>query len=146
MTAAPEAIAETLGLRQTAKSPITPFGLISAIETGLSVRSLDRVASAVAPGDASFKYRIVPKATLSRRKGRDDSRLSADQSGKVARLAAVWSLAMEIWNDAEDARTFLFRAHPLLDGRRPADLVLGTDLGAQMVTDILNRGRYGTAA
>ncbi|HEX8165607.1 MAG TPA: antitoxin Xre/MbcA/ParS toxin-binding domain-containing protein [Beijerinckiaceae bacterium] len=143
---APEGIAETLGLRRTAKKPITPFGLISAIETGLSVRSLDRVASAIAPSDANFKYRIVPKATLSRRKGRDDPRLSADQSGKVARLAAVWSLAMEIWNDAEDARTFLFRVHPLLAGRRPIDLVLGTELGAQMVADILNRGRYGTAA
>ena len=47
MAAAIQGIAEALGLRQPGKTPITQFGLISAIETGLSVRSLDRVCAVI---------------------------------------------------------------------------------------------------
>jgi putative toxin-antitoxin system antitoxin component (TIGR02293 family) len=139
-------IAEALGLRQSAGAALSPFKLMSAIESGLSIRSLEHVSNLVAPSDASFKYRIVPKASLARRRNQKDQKLSAEQGEKIARLAEVWAMARDIWADAEDARIVLSRPHPLLDGNRPIDLVLKSELGARMVRDVLDRGRYGSAA
>ena len=136
-------IAECLGLQNRAS--LSPLGLIEQIEHGLSVESLSRVSRQIAPDDQSFAYRIVPKATLSRRK-RQDAPLSAEESGRLARLAGVWAAAIDVWKEPETVRTFLFRPHPLLGNRSPIDLALGTDLGAQMVEQLLGRLKYGSAA
>ncbi len=34
----------------------------------------------------------------------------------------------------------------MLEGRRPVDVVLATDMGARLVEDILGRLKYGSAA
>ena len=39
------------------------LALPSSIESGLPVAALDHFADSVAPGDARFKYRLIPKAT-----------------------------------------------------------------------------------
>jgi putative toxin-antitoxin system antitoxin component (TIGR02293 family) len=64
----------------------------------------------------------------------------------AARLAEAWSLARQVWGSNEEARDFLFRAHPLLEGRRPIDFILGSELDAQQVDEILGRLQHGTAA
>lgn len=126
--------------------PTSPLRLIVALEQGLPVGALDRVSRAVAPADARFKHRIVSRATLARRRTREGDRLSAEESGRLARVAGLWAMAMDVWGGEEEARAFLFRAHPLLEGRLPIDVVLGSDLGARLVEDILGRLRYGSAA
>ena len=110
------------------------------------VAALDRVCAAVAPADATFKYRVVSRATLDRRRKQAGSRLSAEESGRLARLARVWAIARDVWGGDEAARAFLFRPHMMLHMRAPIDLALGTDLGAKLVEDILGRLRHGTAA
>ena len=144
MTFPTNVIAKALGLNGNAG--MSPLALLSAIEGGLPVRSLDLLAELVAPADTAFKYRIVPKATLGRRKAGESAKLSREEGERAARLAEVWALAMEIWGDADTVRVFLGRPHPLLDGTRPLDLVLASEIGARLVRDVLERGRYGSAA
>lgn len=102
------------------KARSSDVAYLELIERGLSLKVLDHVSIALAPQDASFKYRIVPKTSIARAKnGR--RRLNATQSVLVARLASVWSLALRVWKSEEATRSFLFRAHPVLEHSRPVD-------------------------
>ena len=136
-------VADVLGLPPSVGGQ-SAFGLITRIEEGLPLDTLDRVVRLVAPGDAQFKYRLVPKATYERRKTRNA--LSADQGTRVARLAKVWGIALDVWKDADAARHFLFRPHPMLEDKRPVDVTIQSEFGAEMVVDILGRLKYGSAA
>jgi putative toxin-antitoxin system antitoxin component (TIGR02293 family) len=137
-------VADVLGLPAKDVAARSPFGLISRIENGLPVEALERMAQLLAPEDARFKYRLVPKATLERRKG--SQRLSSDEGTRLARLARVWSLALDVWKDEEEARNFLFRPHPMIENKRPIDVVIQNEFGAEMVVDILGGLKYGSAA
>jgi putative toxin-antitoxin system antitoxin component (TIGR02293 family) len=141
--AAPE-IAALLGLPESPEEPFSALSLIHRVEEGLPVASLHLLAKIFAPDDNSFVFRLVPKATLERR--RKQHGLTPDEGDRVARLARVWRATIDVWQDADAARAFLFRAHPLLEGRKPLDLALGNELGARLVEDILGRLKYGSAA
>ena len=138
-------VAGILGLRTRPDQPTSPFEIIEYIEKGLPIAALNRVSHYVAPSDVNFKYLIISRATLARRKKRRE-KLSAEESDRVVRLANVWTLAREVWGSDEDARAFFFRPHMMLEGRRPIDVVLSTDVGARLVEDKLGRLKYGTAA
>ncbi len=135
--------ARFLGLGTPAHPLVSELDYLDLLDRGLPIRSLERIAAAVAPSDASCKYRIVPKATLAQRAGR---RLSAAQSVVVARLASVWAQAVRLWNSEEAARDFLYRKHLLLGQRRPIDLVLENEIGAELVRGVLGRLEHGSAA
>ena len=139
-----ETVAETLGLPTKESVARSPFELMSRIEGGLPIGALERIAQLLAPQDSQFKYRFVPKATLDRRK--TALKLSSDEGMRVARVARVWNLALDVWQSEEDAREFLFRAHPMLEDNRPIDLVIGNEIGAEVVVDILSSLKYGSAA
>lgn len=141
MTALAEAV-QVLGLEKPQKRA-TDIVYLDMVDRGLPVRSLEKIAEAVAPDDIGFKYRIVPKASLAR--SRNAKRLSAAHSVVVARLAAIWSTALRIWKSDDAARAFLHRRHPLLAGRRPLDLVLENEMGAELVRSVLGRLEYGSA-
>ena len=140
-------VSAVLGIRASGTFP-----LMSAVEKGLSLRSLDRVVHSVAPSDSKFAFRIIPRATLARRrkvwaaaKDRPEGRLSAEEGTRLARLASVWAMALEVWGNEAAARRFMFEAHGLLHGRRPVDIVLENEFGRPIVEGILGRLRYGTA-
>lgn len=137
-------VAAVLGLSLQPLDTLSPVALILRIEHGLPVKALDRVAGAIAPDDARFKYRLVPKATLERRRASD--RLSPEEGARLARLARVWGEALDLWGGEDEARDFLFRPHPMAEDRRPIDLVIQSEFGAEMVIDILGGLRFGTAA
>lgn len=137
-------VADVLGLPANEVAARSPFGLMARIEDGLPLGALERVAHLLAPGDAQFKYRLVPKATYERRKTLH--RLTSDEGTRLARLARVWSLALEVWQSEDPARDFLFRTHPMLEDKRPIDLVIQSEIGAELVLDILGRLQYGSAA
>lgn len=142
MTLHPASLSDLLGLR----GEPSPLSLAGAIERGLPVSALEPVAQALAPDDPTFKFRIVPKATLGRRRAARPARLSTEESQRLTRIAGVWTAALETWGGAEEARRFLSAPHPLLNGRSPLDLALGSDYGARLVEDILGRLRFGSAA
>lgn len=137
-------VADVLGLPSKERASRSPFGLITRIENGLPIAALDRVAQLLAPGDSLFKYRLVPKATYERRKV--SHKLSSDESAKLARVARVWGLALDVWQSDAEARDFLFRPHPMIEDKRPIDIVIQSEFGAELVVDILGRLKYGTAA
>lgn len=136
-------VADLLGLPGRL-APLTPIGLASRIEDGLPIAALERVAGIVAPGDTQFKYRLVPRATYGRRK--DAKVLSPEEGTRLARLARVWSLALDVWGDEAEARDFLFRPHAMIEDKRPIDVVIQSEFGAEMVVDILGSLKYGSAA
>jgi putative toxin-antitoxin system antitoxin component (TIGR02293 family) len=144
MLTEPNAVAGVLGLR-TSSSPTTPFHLIASIENGLPVGALDRLAKTIAPGEAEFKHRFVSKATLARRKRDASARLTVEESDRLARIATIWAHALVVWKSEESARAFLFRPHPMLEGRRPIDAALATELGADLVDQILGGLEHGSA-
>lgn len=142
-----EMVSEVLGIGESG-----PFPLMSAVEQGLPLSALDRVVRSVAPTDNKFAFRIVPRATLARRRkastaarSRIEGRLSSEESTRLARLASVWAMALEVWGGEEAARGFMFEAHPLLHNRRPVDVVLDNEFGRPAVEGILGRLQYGSA-
>lgn len=141
----PEAMVGVLGLAG-AGPKATTLDVADKIRKGLPVSALYRVSEVVAPGDTDFKFQIVSKATLARRKKEPGARLTAHESDRLARLAKLWAFAREVWGGDEAAREFLFRPHPLLKQRRPIDIVLGSEFGSRLVEEILGRLLYGSAA
>ena len=147
MSAISDPVSTVLGLPMSGLLP-----LMSAVAKGLPLASLDRVARSVAPADTQFAFRIVPRATLARRRkalataqGRPDGRLSAEEGTRLARLASVWAMALDVWGDEDAARQFMFEPHPLLHGRRPIDIVLENEFGRPAVEGILGRLANGSA-
>ncbi len=147
MSAAADPVSTMLGIVHPG-----PLPLMSAVEQGLPLATLDRVVRAVSPDDNQFAFRIVARATLARRRtahaaasGRAEGRLSAEEGTRLARLASVWAMALEVWGGEEAARRFMFEAHPLLHGRRPVDVVLENEFGRPAVEGILGRLQYGSA-
>src|SRR5271165_2989282 len=141
-------VADVLGIPGTG----SPLWIMHAVTEGLPLSSLDRVVGRVAPADKGFVFRVVPRPTLARRRkamgasASEPAVLSADEGSRVARLAEVWAMAREVWGSDEEARAFLFRPHPMLEGQAPIDVVLATEFGRPIVEGILGRLRYGSAA
>jgi len=122
----------------------TTDDLRSAVEEGLPVAALIRVVAHMAGSDiaaAGLKYRIVPKATLHRRRGR----LNLEESERLERLARITALAEQVWEEEALAHEFLRSAQPQLGGHAPLDLVR-TDLGARQVEELLMKLEYGLPA
>lgn len=120
--------------------------LPQAIAAGLPVATLDRLADTVAPDDVRFKFRLVPKATLERRRKSSSQRLTLEEGDRLARLAKVFSFAMEVYKAPEAARMFLTRPHLMLDGETPLDVAMATSPGADLVVNLLGRAAYGGGA
>jgi putative toxin-antitoxin system antitoxin component (TIGR02293 family) len=133
------------GLLGQGDRPVTPAGLAADVEKGLTLATLERVANAVAPDDSGFIHRLVPRATLIRRRAQPGARLTIEESARVVRLAAVWALAEEVWKDDAAARRWMFKPHMLLADRRPIDVVLASEFGRPLVEKILGGLLYGTA-
>src|ERR1700688_4257730 len=108
-------------------SPKTPIDFVATVARGLPLKCLLRVSDFLAPADSAFKYHVVPKASLARRK-HGNNRLSSSESAVVARLAGIWAQALKIWQDEDDARDFLNRPHQLLGGKRPLELAIAAEM------------------
>jgi len=141
MATQPNSIEALLGVK--AGVQVSRLALPSLIEKGLPVAALDRLADSVAPGDARFKFRLIPKATLERRRKSATKRLTSEEGDRLARLAKVFSFALNIYREPERARDFLGRPHPMLDGKAPLDVALATSPGADLVINLLGRAAYG---
>ncbi|HEY6439445.1 MAG TPA: antitoxin Xre/MbcA/ParS toxin-binding domain-containing protein [Acetobacteraceae bacterium] len=137
-------VPELLGLRKHSARSGSALGLMSDVEKGLPLSALDRIVHFVAPDDAGFVYRLVPRATLARRRGQHTPRLTAEESARVARLASVWAFAKDVWKTDEAARRWLFHPHMMLEDRRPIDVVLASEFGRPLVESILGRLKYST--
>ena len=135
-----EEVETLLGLR--GEDVGSPLALADRVEAGLPVKAVDQIAEALAPNDSRFKYRIVPKATLERRR-KSKSSLTTEEGDRVARLGKVYEMAVSIYHDPAKAREFLTRPHAMLESRAPLDVALATGPGADAVVNLLGRAAYG---
>lgn len=135
-------LAGILGVREGRS--MAPLRLVDRIREGLPLAALDRIAQQLAPNDRTFRYRIVPRSSLARRR-QQDNRLSVEEGARLARLANIWGFAQEVWKDDDKARRFLFRPHMLLEDRPPIEIVLESEIGADLVKNILGGLLFGTA-
>jgi putative toxin-antitoxin system antitoxin component (TIGR02293 family) len=111
-----------------------------AIARGLPRDALQRVARAISPDPAAatrLVHTVVPKTSLTRR-----GNLTPAQGEQTERLARLFTYAQHVLGDVEDARAFMQRPHPELDGRRPVEAAL-TELGGRAVERILDALAYG---
>ncbi len=133
-------IEDLLGVVSLAAS--TRLALAYSVEAGLPVSALDHLAEAVAPNDTRFKFRLIPKATLERRR-RSQKRLTIEEGDRLARIAKVFSIGLDIYRDPVRVREFLSRPHIMLDNKAPIDVALATGPGADAVINLLGRAAYG---
>ena len=141
MATQPASIEALLGVN--AGRQASRLALAYSIEDGLPVAALDRLADTVAPGDARFKFRLISKATLERRRKSPSGRLTSEEGDRLARLAKVFGFALDVYKAPDRAREFLTRPHAMLDGKPPLDVVIATGPGADLVVNLLGRAAYG---
>ncbi len=119
---------------------VNPFHLEQAITSGLPRETLRDVAQSIWPDPAEANkliHAIVPKSSLGRR-----GTLTPAQGEQTERLARLFGYAMKLFGDIDDARAFMQRPHPELDGRRPVDACL-TELGGRAVERVLDSLAFG---
>jgi putative toxin-antitoxin system antitoxin component (TIGR02293 family) len=121
----------------------TTMDYVNLVREGLPIEVADSLSDEICPGDSTFKYLFVPKATYARRKS--STRLSASESEKLVRVGRMWAFAAEVWGGADKARRFVTTPHMLLDGKTPLTVTLDSELGGKMVEEILGRLAYGSA-
>jgi putative toxin-antitoxin system antitoxin component (TIGR02293 family) len=137
------AIAEVLGGKKILKKNIgTPAQLVTLIREGLPANILPTIATELSM-DRSAVAKVVGISgrTLSRRIA-SHSRLSAEESDRMVRLARVLALANETLGDRAKASRWLQTPNRVLDGNTPFEL-LDTDAGVQSVETVLGRIAYG---
>jgi putative toxin-antitoxin system antitoxin component (TIGR02293 family) len=137
----PERIAEVMGGVAILGQEVRSFqDLESSVSGGLPKLALRRTLERVylTAGDVRQAiYRVVPEATFKRR-----TRLSRAEGERTERLARVIAAAEYVWDDADDAREWLMKAHPELDGRTPLQAA-ETELGARRAEWVLDAIFYG---
>lgn len=73
---------------------------------------------------------------------RSNKRLSKEASGRLYRVARIFSLAVEVLEDEEKAKEWLRREQVGLGGKSPL-VLMETEAGAKEVEDLLWRIEYG---
>ena len=82
----------------------------------------------------------INERTAQRRK--EQGALTIEESDRLARIARVTQRAVDALGNANQARDWLRGPNRALQGLEPLEL-LGTDAGAELVTDELGRIEYG---
>ena len=141
MTVSATQVARILGGKRILGRRVrTLADLRQLVEAGLPLASLSEVVEHLVGSEgaaAELKHRLVPKATLHRRR----HRLSPQESERLERLARMTALAEWVWEDPTLANEFLTSAQPQLSGERPVDLAR-SDLGARQVEELLMKLEY----
>jgi putative toxin-antitoxin system antitoxin component (TIGR02293 family) len=83
---------------------------------------------------------VIPRRTLTSL--RTAGKLTAEQSDRVARTAAIAALAQRVFGNAEAARKWLLTANPALANEVPLRL-LRTGNGAEVVENVLIHIEHG---
>lgn len=134
----PESIAEILGIGRLVGSLRE---LDSAVSRGLPKLSLERLSARIHkdPRKAhALKFEVVPRTTWNRR----TSRLSVQESQRTERFARILTSAEYVLDDREQARQWLTKCHPELDGEMPLRGAR-SELGARRVEALLDKLFFG---
>jgi len=107
----------------------------------LKYRAVERLSAFLQASPPQLMRIIeVNERTAQRRK--EQGALTVEESDRLARVARVTQRAVDAIGDEDQAREWLQRPNRTLQGAMPLDL-LGTDAGAELVSDELGRIEYG---
>jgi putative toxin-antitoxin system antitoxin component (TIGR02293 family) len=141
MTAPAFRIAAILGGPPVLKRKVeSESDLVEAVRQGLPTASVDHMVRDDLLSQEEVYALIAPKRTWQLRKQKRKP-LTALESEKAARLARIFALAIDAFQNPEKAVTWLRRPSRVL-GRRPIDL-LDSEAGARLVEDELLRINWG---
>jgi putative toxin-antitoxin system antitoxin component (TIGR02293 family) len=132
------AISDVLGLPKKVSSL---RDLERAVAAGLPKASLPHLMGRLYSDRRAAReslHRVIPEATWKRR----STHLSVEESQRTERIARVLAVAEYTWDSREDARDWMTRPHPELDGKTPFDAAQ-TELGARRAEEILNALFFG---
>lgn len=112
---------------------------VERIERGLPRRTVTQLKRFGDLSDADLSA-VIPRRTLTSMK--QASRLTPEQSDRIARTASIVALAQRVFGDVAVAREWLLTPNPALGHRVPLRL-LRTGNGAQLVEAVLTRIEHG---
>ena len=119
------------------------FALADIVSEGLRQSALQRVMVALELSDVEIAAVIgMSQKTISRLRKKTEARLGPVPSDRLYRLAALYSLAEDVFDDQQVAREWLKTPQPGLNNRIPLDL-MNTEVGAREVENLLGRIEYG---
>ncbi len=112
------------------------------IKKGIPFRAGNHVRSLLNLSLPDFSSIVAVSPSTWSRARKNNHRLSTAVSDRVYRLARIFSVAVQVLEDEEDARQWLIHEQIGLGGKTPLDL-LQTEAGAKEVEDLLWRIEYG---
>jgi putative toxin-antitoxin system antitoxin component (TIGR02293 family) len=136
-------ITEVLGGPKLLRRKVgTATDLVELVRAGLPAETLPRMAAELSVDrDAVAHVAGISGRTLSRRLA-THSRLTAEESDRIVRIARVLALADETLGDRSKSSRWLQTPNRALEGHTPFQL-LDTDAGVRSVETVLGRIAYG---
>lgn len=137
--------ARMLGGRRTLRRAVnSEIQLARLVREGLPSKALDHVLAELTPESATQAevYGVVGSARTLQRKRTAGTRLSPDESDRLARLARILARAAEALGAADKARRWLGKPNFALGGVKPL-VLLDSDAGALAVEQELGRIEHG---
>jgi putative toxin-antitoxin system antitoxin component (TIGR02293 family) len=129
------------GERTLGRKVASSRDLIIVLRAGLTYRALEAMIAGLNLSRSQVLESLsLPSRTMARRK--EERRLSAEESGRVYRLARIAARAEEVLGSLEKARLWLLQPNRALGSTTPLSL-LDTDEGARHVEAILGRIEHG---
>lgn len=131
-------------MRKTLFRDLAPARVVELVERGLTWSDAVELAKALdVTLDRLASLVRIPAATFYRRKRA--RRFSRQESDRLMRFARLWTLAVDVFEDEEGARTWLGAPQFGLSGEVPLEYA-ATEAGAREVENLLRRIGYGVLA
>lgn len=130
-------VSDVLGVEE----PDTEIDFVDLIRTGLPYRAVEQLREemGLSLGELAEALSISTR-TLNRRKQSES--LNSEESDRVFRIARVYAHALAVLESSERAANWFKKSNRALGGRIPLEM-FDTDVGAEMVDDVLTRIEYG---
>jgi putative toxin-antitoxin system antitoxin component (TIGR02293 family) len=131
-------IARWLGGKKLLKSEIrSDFDFVRLVQDGLPTAVLEALVRRGELTAQEVEKYIIPRRTLAHRKRRRQP-LSREESDKLARVARIFAVALDTFQDRQKAAAWMRRPNRELQGAAPVQL-LDTDSGARVLEQTLER-------
>ena len=115
--------------------------VIQFLKEGLPTSSFTKLQNALAISSKQLASVVnISLRTINRRQ--KEGNLRPDESERVLRIARLFDMARELFEDDQLARQWFKSPKRALDGKTPLDFAV-TEPGAQEVADLLGRLKHG---
>lgn len=105
------------------------------IERGLPLSALEEFSAYSGIPIKDLLTAVIPPRTLKHRRDRKEP-LSPEESDRLARVARMYELAVQVYSNKDDGKEFLIRPKRRFDERTPMEL-MRTERGGEAVREML---------